>query len=374
MPDADLSMALDGVLREMALADPFDGLCKGEDDPCATTTFHVFVDSTNDEDLTWQPSPTASSRARKGLSADSFCLPSPDSHGCPSYEAATAPLDALCQNSLISSLLHEPVNDLAGSRHSWDTGPLSCAKGGGCGATSKNSPKDLQLVIQKDKLALRLLHRLRDLRGSPLRGRHKTGTGRVPFLLPPSLSDWKVPDLRAREGRIAPQQGRQEPLPAGLSTTNGLLNSNATDTPTSLRTNGLLNSNATDTPSSLRTPRMPANGRRASTGCLVISSSSLVSGLEETGDSTSRRRRRSVRFLPEPTTVKRSVRNPSRLLPSSPALMSQNSRFGPSSVQGPAAGRVGGAGDRSKCGGTVDKAPKRPQRRNSFAGGGGGTG
>jgi hypothetical protein len=370
--ESDRSIALDdsGVVRSLALLDPFgammDGGCEeGDDDDSCAKSLHVFVDAHNDEDRTWRRSASAPSGMAYSLSSDRRypgCDSSTEERGS-RREATNTPLDAFSQSSLISSLLYEPVNDLHGSCH-WDAGALSCAK------VTANSPKEPPLVIQKDKLSQRLLHGLRDLRTDRRPRRADAAglgqkprpapAGRVSFLLPPGLSDWKVPDrhpdkdkMRNLQQRHKAPRGRPEPRPAGP-----------------LHTAEQLSTTATGLPSSLQTRIMPSNGRRASMGALVTSSSSpLVRAASPS------RRRRSVRFSPpEPTTL-RPGWDATPTLPLASSTVRRESRFGrpSSSSHGPAVAppRAGGTGD--GCGGTeeesdiaVDKAPKRPQRRNSF--------
>jgi hypothetical protein len=365
--ESDRSIALDdsGVLRSLALLDPFGEGCEeddDDDDSCAKS-LHVFVDAHNEEDRTWRRSASAPSGMAYGSSSDPLypgCDPSSEEHGS-RREATNTPLDAYSQSSLISSLLHEPVNDLHGSCH-WDVGALSCAK------VTANSPKEPPLVIQKDKLSQRLLHGLRDLRSDrrPRRAENAglghqprpANAGRVSFLLPPCLSDWKVPDRVERsldkdkkrnlQQRHKAPRGRPESSPSGPSIIVGLPPSTGT---------GL--------PSSLQTRRTPANGRRASMGALATSSSSLARAASPS------RRRRSVRFSPpEPTTLRPGWDAPPTL-PLASSAVRRDTRFGRPSSHGPAVappragGGACGGGTEEETGG-ADKAPKRPQRRNSF--------
>jgi hypothetical protein len=368
------SIALDGggVLRSLALLDPIGGGCEedDDDDSCAKS-LHVFVDAHNEEDRTWRRSASAPSGMTYGLSSDRHYPgsdPLTEEHGS-RREPTNTPLDAYSQSSLISSLLHEPVNDLHGSCH-WDVGALSCAK------VTANSPKEPPLVIQKDKLlSQRLLHGLRDLRSDRRPRRAEAAglghpkprpapAGRVSFLLPPGLSDWKVPDrhpekdkMRNLQQRHKAPRGRPEPRPAGPF-------HNAEQ----------LSTTATGLPSSLQTRRMPANGRRASMGALVPSSSSspLVRAASPS------RRRRSVRFSPPEPTALRPGWDATPTLPLPSSAVRRDSRFGRPSLssQGPAVappragdgacGGGGGGGGTEEESGGADKAPKRPQRRNSF--------
>lgn len=368
--ESDCSTALDGVLGELARLDPFGGVGEGqddEDDGSCATGLHLFVDGSNDEERKWRPSPSASSGATFGRSSAPLCPesdPTPTDPAGPAQRQVT-PLDSFSKNSLISSLLYESVNDLNGSCL-WDAGALSCAKSGeGVPLTStKVPPPEATSRSSSGKLTRRLLDGLRDsaLARSPRRNasteRQPRTTGQVSFLLPPCLS--VLEPKEAVPTRAAAHRHRTSKL--SLSSSPGPdVHSLSTTNVVGRRSSLDLGASATR----LKPSRL-AKGRRASMGAPTSSLGSVPKPPAEKPCSPGMRPSkpsRSVRFSPEIAT-RRPEAEPLFVR----AQDIRNCRFGLLPFDDSES--ASGSGDST---GTLDKAPKRPQRRNSFDGGATGT-